>query len=404
MKEHRGGHVPPPRVESDLAFAHDRAGDIRLLTALARALNDAADVPQALTQTLRLVTTWLHLPAAWVWLHDPATGRFYNAAAYHLPPYLRDPLQMTGTPCWCLGALQNGTLTPYDIAVRACGRLHTAWEAGAAAEATAGLRYHASIPLVVGDTPLGLMNVAATERRALTGSERGLLAAVGYQVGGIVDRTRIAEERLRLVRAEERARIAREIHDTLAQGLTAIALHVESALPHLEDDPVRARTRLTRALDTTHASLEEARRSVLNLRAGPPAGTSLVEALGAVARAVTAETGVRVHVDAPRVEPLPLPVEAELFRIAQQAVANIRAHARAHEVTVTLRQRGYMVSLSIRDDGCGFDPSAVGPGSHGLVGMRERATLAGGRLRVRSRPGGGTTITASVPLAPEGAA
>jgi two-component system NarL family sensor kinase len=404
MREHRGGHVPSPRIESDLAFAHDPAGDIRLLTALARALNGAADVPQALTQTLRLVTAWLHLPAGWVWLRDPATGRFYNAAAYHLPPYLRDPLQMTGTPCWCLGALQDRTLTPRDIAVRACGRLHAAWEVGAAAEATAGLRYHASIPLVVGDTPLGLMNVAAVERRALTGTERGLLAAVGYQVGGVVDRTRLAEERLRLVRAEERARIAREIHDTLAQGLTAIALHVESALPHLEGDPGRARARLTRALDTTHASLEEARRSVLNLRAGPPAGTSLVEALGAMGRAVTAETGVRVHVDAPRTEPLPLPVEAELFRIAQQAMANIRAHARAHEVTVSLRRRGHRVSLSIRDDGCGFDPSTVGPGRHGLVGMRERATLAGGRLRVWSRPGGGTTITASVPLAPEGEA
>ncbi len=404
MREHQGDHVPPSRVAGDLAFAHDRAGDIRLLTALARALNDAVDVPQALTQTLRLVTAWLHLPAGWVWLRDPETGRFYNAAAYRLPPYLRDPLQMTGTPCWCLGALQDGTLTPRDIAVRACGRLHAAREAGAAAEATAGLHYHASIPLVVGDTPLGLMNVAAAERRALTGTERGLLAAVGYQVGGIVDRTRLAEERLRLVRAEERARIAREIHDTLAQGLTAIALHVESALPHLEDDPRRARARLTRALETTHASLEEARRSVLNLRAGPPAGTSLVEALGAVGRAMTAETGVRVYVSALRAEPLPLPVEAELFRIAQQAVANIRAHASAHEVMVTLRRRGHTVSLSIRDDGRGFDPSVIEPGRHGLVGMRERAALVGGRLRVRSRRGGGTTITASIPLALEGEA
>jgi two-component system NarL family sensor kinase len=109
-------------------------------------------------------------------------------------------------------------------------------------------------------------------------------------------------------------------------------------------------------------------------------------------------------VSALRAEPLPLPVEAELFRIAQQAVANIRAHARAHEVMVTLRRRGHTVSLSIRDDGRGFDPSAVGPGCHGLVGMRERAALVGGRLRVRSRPGGGTTITASIPLALEGEA
>jgi two-component system NarL family sensor kinase len=216
-------------------------------------------------------------------------------------------------------------------------------------------------------------------------------------VGIAIERARLAAESTRLARAEERARMAREIHDTLAQGLTAIALHLEGALPHLERDPERARERLERALAATRESLEEARRSVLNLRTGLPAGKPLAAALGTLGRAFTAETGVRVYVRTTPVRPLPLGVEVELFRIAQEALANVRAHARAHEVTITLRVAERAVSLSIHDDGQGFDPHAVGDSHHGIVGMRERAALVGGRLQVQSRLGGGTTVKVTVP-------
>src|SRR5439155_5192830 len=116
------------------------------------------------------------------------------------------------------------------------------------------------------------------------------------QLGTASDVARLAPEGTRVARAEQRARLAREIHDTLAQGPTAIALHVEGALPHLERDPERARERLERARAATRQSLEEARRSVLNLRTGLPAGKPLAAALATLGRAFTAETGVRVYV------------------------------------------------------------------------------------------------------------
>ena len=140
------------------------------------------------------------------------------------------------------------------------------------------------------------MNVTGSEWRKLTPTELRLLSTIAYQAGIAIERARLAQESTRLARAEERTRLAREIHDTLAQGLTAIALHIEGALPYLEHDPGRARERLTRALEATRESLEEARRSVLNLRTGLPAGKPLGEALGALARRLTAETGVRVHI------------------------------------------------------------------------------------------------------------
>ncbi len=376
---------------------HDPVRDLRVLTAVARALNGTPDMHQALTHTLALVAELLRLEAGWVWLLDPETGHFYNAAAQRLPAYLREPMHMTGTTCWCIENFQKGELTPTTIAMRGCSRLRAAVRAGVS-DATQGLRYHASIPLYAGARPVGIMNVAAPARRPLTAVEVRLLAAVGYQAGDAVDRARLTEERTRLARAEERTRLAREIHDTLAQDLAAIALHLESALPHLEGDPERARARLLRALETTRQGLEDARGSVLALRAGIPGDRPLAEALGVLGRAFTAETGVRVQVrTTPGTGFLPIPVEAELYRIAQEALANIRAHAAARVVTITLRTGVRTATLSISDDGCGFDPHAIGAGHHGLVGMRERAAFIGGCLRVASQTGRGTRVTVVTP-------
>lgn len=381
----------------------DRPRELVILNAIAEALNSAPDVQQALQRTLTLVAELLGLKTGWVWLLDAETRQFYSAAAQHLPPYLREPVRMTGHHCWCIEAFLAGELAPKNIDVLECSRLRPAVRANAV-ELTQGLRYHASIPLYFRDTPLGIMNVTSPTWRELTREELRLLSTIAYQVGIAIERARLAEERARLARAEERARLAREIHDTLAQGLTAIALHLEGGLHLLERDPARARDRLQRALTMTRESLEEARRSVLNLRSAPLAGKPLPEALGALARTFTSETGVRVYVRVVGKATLPLRVEAELFRIAQEALANVRRHARATEVAITLRVDGPLVRLAIRDDGQGFDRRARHAGRYGLLGMRERATVLGGRLRVENRLGRGTTIRATVPLSPEGEA
>ncbi len=372
-----------------------QARELRILNTIAEALNSTLDLQQALERTLVLVADLLELHTGWIWLLDPETGQFYSAAVHNLPPYLQAPVQMTGKPCWCIQAFQKGGLAPKNIGVLECSRLH-----GGAATDTAGLRYHASLPLYFQDTPLGIMNLTGPSWRKLTATELRMLSTIAYQVGLAIERARLAQEHTRLARAEERTRLAREIHDTLAQGLTAIALHIEGALPYLEHDPERARVRLARALAATQQSLEEARRSVLNLRTGLPAGRPLADALGALGRTFTAETGVRVHLDVQADCGLPLTVETELFRIAQEALANVQAHAAAQQVRLALRRTRRGVSLSIHDDGQGFDPQAVGQGHHGLIGMRERAGLVGGRLRVQSRSGKGTTVIAFVPLPP----
>lgn len=371
-----------------------RPRELGILNAIAEALNSAADVRQALERTLTLVATLLGLRTGWVWLLDPETQQFYSAAAKNLPPFLQEPVQMTGRPCWCISDFLDGELTPKNINVLECSRLRKA------VEGSDGLRYHASIPLYFQQKPLGIMNVTGPSWRKLTGRELRLLSTIAYQVGIAVERARLAEQSTRLARAEERTRLAREIHDTLAQELTAIALHLEAATAAVRTEPARAEEWLAKALTLARGSLEEARRAVIDLRTSPLAGRSLPEALGALARAFTAETGIRVH---PNVEEISLAVsvEEELYRIAQEAFTNIRKHAQAREVELRLRSTGRRVRLHIEDDGRGFVRSAVrrSDGGYGLIGMRERAKLLGGTVRIGSRPGGGTRLIVTVPLA-----
>ena len=364
------------------------------------------DLHMVLGATLRLLIAGFGLQTGWIWLHDREADRYYSAAAQNLPPYLLAPVRMTGERCWCLDELADGTLPTRPEKPSTCSRLRHATREGRHDE-TGGFTHHISIPLHAGLTPLGIVNIAAADDRALTADERALLDTVITRLAATIERAFRAEERAQAARLEERARLAREIHDTLAQSLTAIALDLESGLRHLTSDSERARGRLERALATTHASLEEARRSVLDLRTTPLAGTPLPEALAALGRAFTAEHGIRVRVRAsgPDLAALPLRIEAELYRIAQEALTNVQRHAGATEVLLTLRAGGGRIAIAVRDNGGGLASSrGRRGGSFGLVGMRERARLLGGTLRVESQPAHGTTIRASIPFTNEASA
>jgi two-component system NarL family sensor kinase len=375
----------------------ERSRDLRILKEIAEALNGAADVDQALRDALTRVAELLGVRTGWVWLIDPPSGRFYSATAQALPPFLREPVRMTGKTCWCIDAFRSGRLTAENIDVIECSRLREALTAKKHA-ATRGLRFHASIPLYFGDRPLGIMNLATPQWRRLTRRELDLLSTIASQVGVAIERARLAEESVRLARTEERARLARDLHDTLTQGLTAIGLHVEAGLTKTRHPD--ARLQLQRALAVTRSSLDEARRSLRDLRASPLNGRPLAEALTSLARQITADTGVRVHVRAAGVGPLTTRVEEELFRIAAEALANVRRHSRAREVDVSLtRAPRRQARLRVADDGVGFETRVKSSG-FGLTGMRERAALAGGRLAIRSRPGRGTVVEVTVPLAP----
>jgi two-component system NarL family sensor kinase len=166
-------------------------------------------------------------------------------------------------------------------------------------------------------------------------------------------------------------------------------------------EPARTRPAVQNALALTRANLEEARRSVLDLRAQPLEGKTLAEALTTLA--AEAEWADRwhasVHLTLSGVLPhLPGRVEVGLYRIAQEALTNAARHAQAGHIQIQLRAEPAQVKLSITDDGIGFDPAHLPPGRYGLIGLNERAKLLDGILTLESGPGQGTRVEVSVPL------
>ncbi|MFI7213473.1 sensor histidine kinase [Micromonospora maritima] len=198
--------------------------------------------------------------------------------------------------------------------------------------------------------------------------------------------------------AAERQRLAGEIHDTIAQGLSSVVMLIQAADAELDRDPGQARRHLDLAVDTARSNLAEARAVVAALAPAELAGSPLVEAVRRVSDRFLAETGVPVVLTMPQAHPsLPTPVEVVLLRVAQEALANARKHADAGQVEVRLERRDDAVVLEVRDDGRGFTGPPTGDG-YGLAGMRHRVEQVAGTLRVTSSPGAGTTVRAEVPI------
>jgi len=389
------GASPEAKAQGDLRRLNH---ELSVLNAVARGLNRSVSLGEALRFALSRVAELLDLRTGWIWLQDAPSAEPYLAAAQNLPPALADdPRLMDGSGyCYCLDTYKKGDLEgAANVNVLTCSRLK------GLVDGTDGLRYHASIPLYAGKEKLGVMNLASPQWRELSPEDLQLLYTVGDLLSIAVERARLFARSAEVGAVEERNRLAREIHDTLAQGLTATALQLESAEAYLKsgEEPEKAREPLRRALSLTRANLDEARRSVLDLRAAPLEGRSLPEALRALVDRWEAETGVAARFKAVNpARPLPPRVEAALYRICGEALTNVARHAGAYRVTVRLVSTPERVRLAVEDDGRGFDPDAVPQDRHGLVGMQERAGALGGGLVVESRPGAGTKVEATMPL------
>ncbi|KOG32239.1 sensor histidine kinase [Streptomyces resistomycificus] len=192
----------------------------------------------------------------------------------------------------------------------------------------------------------------------------------------------------------ERERMAREIHDTFAQGFTSLLMLIQAVEAELDHDVPEARRHLALMDETARLNLAEARALVAG---GAPAdldGASLPDAL----RRLAARHEAALEVTGP-VRPLPAGAEVVALRACQEALANTRKHAGGSAaVGITVRYGDDTLTVSVRDDGRGFDPAAAGAGGYGLAGMRARVTEVGGTARVRSAPGDGTTVTVHLPV------
>jgi len=201
---------------------------------------------------------------------------------------------------------------------------------------------------------------------------------------------------------EERSRMAREIHDTLAQGFAGILLHLEAvgSSENLESSIISEC--LARARELAKCGLEDARRMLLGLRPKPLEGAHLVQALRQLAERFSPDCGIGCTFRADgRAREIPVKIQDELYRVAQEALCNVRKHSRATSALLSLSYGVGVVVLKIKDNGQGFATIRHQTGRHGygLSTMRERAERLGGKFEIETGPGHGTEVKISVPFA-----
>ena len=389
----QGKNSSPTLVDTDTEKLQRRNRELSILKSIAEALNREVDLDRALQVALSQVVELFDVRTGWIWLLREDTGEPYLAAAQNLPPALSDnPQRMEGS-CYCLDTFRAGDLEgAANVNVITCTRLK------GLIDGTAGLRSHASVPLYAQGKRLGVLNVVSSDWRELSAEELRLLYTVGDLVGIAIERARLFAASTQIGALEERNRLAREIHDTLVQGLTGIIMQLETADALLEGTPTdRGHEALRQALALTRSNLEEARRSVLDLRAAPLEGRSLDRALAALVRDWEAKSNLKIAFEAVGSRPLAARLEAGLYRMAQEALTNVLRHAQARQASVKLLMTPNFVQLVIEDDGIGFDPAQVAADRHGLVGMQERAKLLGGTLELCSTSDQGTRVEVIVP-------
>ncbi len=361
------------------------------------ALTDMPDLERFIGEALVATAEQLSIEWASLFFHDPTTNALTLRKAYGAGKLLSDeelqqvgplPMPAEETPIWVELRQTRQPLAIYDIANDP--RLRNR-----AQMLAQGLQSILYVPLLLGGEIPGFLTINATKPRRFSPQEIDLAQALAQQISLAIQLTRMGAQANQTAILRERNRMAREIHDTLAQGFTGIVIQLEAAEDTLTEAPPTARDHLSRARALARESLAEARRSVWALRAENQ--LDLFTTLRRQAASLTAGTKIIVHVTQDGVpRPLPENLEQSMLRIGQESLTNALRHGKASQVWIRLSFASESVELKVEDDGIGFDP-ATSTNGFGLTGMRERAEELGGTLQIAAVPGRGTTVVVRFP-------
>lgn len=264
-----------------------------------------------------------------------------------------------------------------------------------------GVQSTYSVPIFVGDRFWGMLCIDhCREPKRLTTAEIAVLKTAATCIGSAIHQEQIRQSREAAEKAvlNERNRMARDIHDTLAQSFTGIIMQLEAARNALPASSEETQDRLRCASNIARHGLAEARQSVHALRSSALESCNLPTALQRLVRQMTEGTSVQVTVETEgQSYPLPAEVEDNLLRIGQEALTNALRHANPSQICIRLLYEEKMLHLSVSDNGRGFDPQeSLYQSGFGIVGMQERSHLINGEFHLNSQPNAGTTITVSV--------
>lgn len=321
-----------------------------------------------------------------------------------------------------------GWLTPYItlplglfaiLAGQAIGYDLTAWQRGAfisvymvlmalLLSVVEGLEPTMLAPMVIGTLAFLLMVVAVVTLYQRQVQARDQAEAAVTELKRAHEQLRAYAERVEdLTLISERQRMARELHDTLAQGLAGLILQLEAVEASLiSGRTVRAQEIVQHAMARARTALADSRRTIDHLRSDGLALDDFSVALRAEVTRFSSANAIACHLDLDDLPPLPESVQDHALRAVSESLINVARHAQATQVWVRVARDDAALILDIRDDGIGFDLAALRPqrGHYGLLGLNERAQLTGGALDITSAPGAGTRVQLRLPLVAEGTA
>jgi signal transduction histidine kinase len=393
------------RAESALRRHADRLRIMREIDeAILAARSSSETAAVAIEHLLKLVPCWR--ATVLIFDHEEGTMSVFavsGACAETFPAGLRQRLEDMGEA---------------DLAELKQGRVHVVPDVSAVTTpplirqfVERGLRSYFRVPLTVRGELIGAITLGFSRPNAFSGEDVEVTREVGEPLAVAIDQARLHERvvssreqlqavsrRMIEIEESERSQLARELHDEIGQLLTGLKLSLERLERGADRPPGQA---LAVARQQVTDLMGRVRALSLDLLPAGLDDLGLVPALGALAQRYTAQTRIRVAFRQRGVEDrrFPREVEAAAYRIVQEALTNVARYAGVSDVTVRLWADGGQLGIQVEDLGCGFNPVET-PGSErtGLVGMRERATLLGGRLDIESAPAQGTRITAELPL------
>ncbi|MDP2916538.1 MAG: GAF domain-containing protein [Dehalococcoidia bacterium] len=288
--------------------------------------------------------------------------------------------------------------------------------------AAENVRAFVCFPLRSKDKIIGVLNLASRKPRNFTAVDRQLLYSIASQISIAIENARLYEEvrdkekvltellkHSISAQEEERKRIARELHDETSQALTTLAIGLETIAKSPPTEIEQLQVLLKRNQELAIKTLDDVHRLILDLRPSILDDLGLVPAVEWYAKNRLEPKKVKVHIETSDIDRRPPPhIEVALFRIAQEAISNIAQHAKAEFASISLGFNPDFITLSVEDDGVGFDRSEVfssnnGKRGLGLLGMKERVEVLGGKFQIQSEPGMGTQIAIEIPISWNGA-
>lgn len=383
------------RVEEKTRSVEERNRELELLYEIAAYLGEHATLEAVCNGVLLKLRTLLDAPSGVMRLANPDRSALEIAVSHDMPGvFVASEMQLPMGACLCGNVAISESAITQDLLqpAPAVMSLDCCRQNGFAAMA--------AIPIRSKNQIIGVLNLFFREKRTLLQHEIKLLEAIGQHLGVAIENLRLVMREKEMAVSEERNLLAQELHDSIAQSLAFLNIQAQMLQDSLHNGETRAADEeLARMREGIQESYDDVRELLVHFRIKVD-HANLEEAIRSTLEKFEGQTGIRTSFSKQGdAQAPPATSLIQILHILQEALSNVRKHARATAVAVVL-QSGKALFVSVRDNGCGFDPAAVvesGGSSVGIGIMRERAHRIGARLEVDSRPGDGACVTLTLP-------